>query len=108
MSIKKDRTMKNCCNIEDRKAHHDPETKIKLTHRINRIEGQIKGIGRMVEDDIYCDDILNQITSVQAALNGVKKTLLEAHLKSCVMEQLSEGKISVIEELLTTIGKMLK
>jgi len=100
--------MKQCCKTEERKAHHDPETKIKLTHRINRIEGQIKGIGRMVEEDIYCDDILNQITSVQAALNGVKKTLLEAHLKTCVMEQLSEGQVSVVDELLTTIGKMLK
>ena len=53
-----------------RKAHHPEQTKVNLVNRLRRIEGQIRGIARMVESDVYCDDILNQITSVDAALSG--------------------------------------
>lgn len=75
--------------------------------RLKKIEGQIRGIAGMIERDEYCDDVLNQISSVQAALNGVRKMLLEAHIKSCVMEQLKEGKVAVVDELMKTIGKMV-
>ncbi len=93
---------------ETRKAHHPYETKANMITRLNRIEGQIRGIARMIEEDIYCDDILNQFKSVDSAINGVRKTLLEAHMKSCVVHQIQSGQLEVIDELLATIGKMTK
>lgn len=95
------------CSMCERKAHHPDKFKSGLLVRMNRIEGQIKGISKMIEDDKYCDNILNQLTSVTQALNGVKKALLEVHIKSCVIDQLKEGKEEVVEELVSTIGRML-
>ena len=89
-----------------RKAHHPARTKVSLVNRLRRIEGQIRGIARMIEADVYCDDILNQITSVEAALSGVRKGLLEAHIRSCVVDQIEEGRYRVIDELMRTIGRM--
>lgn len=91
-----------------RTAHHPYKTKSDMVTRLHRIEGQIRGISRMIEENLYCDDILNQFLSVDAAINGARKTLLEAHMKSCVVEQIQEGKVQVIDELLVTIGKMTK
>jgi len=96
---------KSCC---DKKAHHNEELKKKLKSRLNRIEGQIKAINRMIDEDTYCDEVLNQISSAKSALNGVGKTLLEAHMKSCVAEQLKEGREEVVDELLYTMNKLLK
>ncbi len=93
---------------EKRKAHHQYAAKEEMIIRLRKIEGQIRGISRMIEENVYCDDILNQFLSVEAAINGVRKTLLEAHIKSCVVEQIQEGKLQVIDELLVTIGKMTK
>jgi len=61
----------------------------------------------MVDEDVYCDDVLNQITSVEAALNGVRKQLLEAHIRSCVVDQIVRGDLAVVEELMKTIGRMV-
>jgi len=94
--------------MEHRKAHHLPEIKENLITRLKKIEGQIRGITGMVDKDVYCDDVLNQISSVEAALNGVRKLLLEAHIKSCVVEQIQEGEIQVVDELMKTIGKMVR
>ena len=91
-----------------RKAHHPYETKQNMIHRMNRIEGQIRGITRMIDEDVYCDDILHQFMSVESALAGVKNALLEAHLKGCIVHQIQEGKTEVVDELLTTIGKMTR
>jgi DNA-binding FrmR family transcriptional regulator len=79
-----------------------------MISRLNKIEGQVRGIRGMIEKDVYCDEILNQFSSVEAALNGVKKILLEAHLKSCVVEQIRAGRDEVIDEVLVTVKKMLK
>lgn len=95
-----------CCT--DRKAHHNEKLKKNLKNRLNRIEGQVRGINKMVEEDVYCDDILTQISSIRSALSGTATLLLEAHMKSCIIEQLSEGKTEVIDELLITVKKMMK
>ncbi|MFX3632738.1 MAG: metal-sensitive transcriptional regulator [Candidatus Pristimantibacillus sp.] len=79
-----------------------------LLNRLNRIEGQVRGIKGMIEKDIYYDDSLNQIASVQASLNGVGKLLLDYHMKSCVIERIQEGDTEVLTELMTTINKMMK
>lgn len=85
------------------------ELKSKLKSRMNRIEGQIRGINKMVENDIYCDDILNQISSVKAALNGVAKLILESHMRKCVVREVKNGnEEQVITELLYTLSKMMK
>jgi len=91
-----------------RKAHHASELKINMTKRLNRIEGQIRGIGKMIDEDVYCDDILHQISSVESAIDGVKTVLLEAHMRSCVVEQIKDGRDEVVNELMVTMRKFLK
>ena len=91
-----------------KKAHHSDKIKQRLSSRLNRIEGQVRGINKMIQGDVYCDDVLHQILSVEAALTGVKKMLLEAHMKSCIIDQVVKGDFAVIDELMTTIGKMIK
>ena len=91
-----------------RKAHHTYKTKEEMGTRLKRIEGQIRGISKMIEDDVYCDDILHQFMSVESAIRGVKTLLLEAHLKGCVVNQIKAGQVEVIDEVLKTINKMVK
>ena len=79
-----------------------------MISRLNRIEGQIRGIKGMIEKDVYCDDVITQLSAAQSALNSVAKILLEGHLKGCVVDRLSEGDTEVIDELLTTIQKLMK
>ena len=101
----------NCHNgLEDgkRKSHHDEKTLKELVTRMNRIEGQVRGIKGMIERRVYCDDILNQMSSVQSALHGAAQLLLEKHMKSCVTEQLQSGDGHVVDELLKTIFKLIR
>ncbi|MEK5234466.1 metal-sensitive transcriptional regulator [Paenibacillus sp. FSL L8-0470] len=97
-----------CHTPGERKSHHSPEFKNGLTNRLNRVEGQIRGIKGMIERDTYCDDVLNQLAAVQAALNGVGKLLLEGHMKSCIIERIEAGEHEVIDELLITVNKLMK
>lgn len=97
-----------CCHSAERKSHHSEEVKKNLQNRLNRIEGQIRGIKGLIEKDTYCDDILNQIAATQAAINGVSKILLEGHLKSCVVDRLNNGELEVLDEFLITVQKLMK
>jgi DNA-binding FrmR family transcriptional regulator len=92
----------------ERKSHHSTKVKDNLIGRLNRIEGQIRGVKGLIEKDTYCDDVLNQIASIQAALNGVGKLLLEGHMKSCIVERIQEGDHAVIDELILTVNKLMK
>lgn len=92
----------------ERKSHHSDKTKKNLITRLNRVEGQIRGIKGLIEKDTYCDDVITQISATQAALNSVAKLLLEGHMKSCVVERIQEGDHEVIDELLTTIQRLMK
>lgn len=96
------------CSTNGRKSHHSDKAKNNLISRLNRIEGQIRGVKGLIEKDTYCDDVLNQISSIQSALNGVGKLLLERHMKSCVIERIQDGENEVINELLITIHKLMK
>ncbi|BAU27841.1 DNA-binding FrmR family transcriptional regulator [Aneurinibacillus soli] len=98
----------HCCEEEGRKSHHSDKVKSNLVTRLNRIEGQIRGVKGMIEKDTYCDDVLNQIAAIQSALNGVGRMLLEGHMKSCVIERIQEGDHEVIDELLITMNKLMK
>lgn len=97
----------DCCSTE-RSSHHSVQKKKNLTTRLNRIEGQIRGVKAMIERDAYCDDVLNQIAAAQSALSSVGRLLLEAHMKSCVIERIQEGDEEVLDEILVTIKKLMK
>lgn len=98
-----------CCgSSQTRKSHHSQEMKSSLVNRLNRIEGQIRGVKGLIEKDVYCDDVLNQIAAIQSALNGVGKLLLEGHMKSCVVERIMEGDHEVLDELLVTVNKLMR
>lgn len=97
----------HCCSSE-RSTPRADNIKANMISRLNRVEGQVRGIRGMVEKDVYCDDILNQIAAVQSALNAVGKILLEGHMKSCVMERIQQGDNEVIDELLKTMNKLMK
>jgi len=99
------------CHSEDttcRKSHHPEKVKKDMITRLNRVEGQIRGIKGMIEKDVYCDDVITQLAATQSALNSVAKILLEGHLKGCVVDRLGEGDETVLDELLVTIQKLLK
>ncbi|ARJ38693.1 CsoR family transcriptional regulator [Sporosarcina ureae] len=91
-----------------RKSHHPEEIKTNLTHRLNRIEGQIRGIKGMIERDVYCDDVITQLSATQSALNSVANVLLDGHLKGCVKNRLAEGDEEVLDELAKTIAKLIR
>jgi len=91
-----------------RKSHHSEKTIKDLVSRMNRIEGQVRGIKSMIERSVYCDDILNQISSAQSALHGVARLLLEKHMKSCVKEQLQAGEEQVVDEVLKTMLNLIR
>ena len=94
--------------VSCRKSHHPEQVKKDLTTRLNRVEGQIRGIKGMIEKDVYCDDIITQLSATQSALNSVAKILLEGHLKGCVVDRLNEGDVEVLDELVVTIQKLMK
>lgn len=79
-----------------------------LLIRLNKIEGQVRGIKSMVEGDRYCVDILTQVSAIQAALNSFNKLLLSNHIRSCVVKDIQEGNTDVVDELCSTIQKLMK
>lgn len=94
-----------CC---DRTTERNDMLKSGLISRLNRIEGQIRGIKGMVENDIYCDDVLIQISAAQAALNAVSKIVLKDHVKGCVVNRIASGDKEIADELIVTIGRLYK
>ena len=97
-----------CCHCSQRKKERSPEEYKKLIHRLNRIEGQIRGIKGMVENDAYCPDILIQSAAVNAAINAFNKELLANHIRACVADDIRNGKDEVIDELVVTLQKLMK
>ncbi len=94
----------DCCKRTERS---DDERK-RLINRLNRIEGQIRGLKGMLEEDCYCNDILIQSAAAGAALNAFERELLSAHMHSCVARDIKEGKEEVIDELMDTMKKLMK
>lgn len=79
-----------------------------LINRLSRIEGQIRGIKRMLDEDCYCPDIITQVAAANAALNSFNKVLLANHIKTCVADDIRAGKDETIDELLNTLQKLMK
>ena len=84
------------------------DNKSKLVNRLNRLEGQIRGIKSMVEEDVYCDDILIQVAAVKSALDAFSSSLFEEHLKTCVVRDIKANNPEIIEEVLTTIKRLTR
>ena len=97
-----------CCGCSQRKKERTPEEYTRLIHRLNRIEGQIRGIRKMVENDAYCVDILTQVSAASCALNSFTKVLLSEHIKSCVTEDIRSGGEEKVDELVKVLQKLMK
>lgn len=97
-----------CCHCSQRKKERSPEEYKKLIHRLNRIEGQIRGIKGMVENNAYCPDILIQSAAVNAAINAFNKELLANHIRTCVADDIRNGKDEAIDELVVALQKLMK
>lgn len=98
---------KKCCEHCKSKKREDKEYK-DLINRLNRIEGQIRGIKGMVENDAYCTDIVTQVAAANAALNSFNKVLLANHIKTCVIDDIKNGKEETVDDLVKTIGRLMK
>lgn len=97
---------KECCQTRHKKR--SAEEKKKLITRLKKAEGQIRGIEKMVENDQYCPDILIQVSAVTSALNSFNKELLACHIRSCVAEDIREGRDGTIDELTAVLQKLMK
>lgn len=97
---------KQCCCGRTKVREKDEKTD--LIHRLNRIEGQVRGVKNMVESDRYCVDILTQVSAIRSALNSFNKILLQNHISTCVVEDIRNEKEGAVEELCDTIQKLMK
>ena len=106
LSLSEQNSICPCCSKRT-KTRSEKEYK-DLMNRLNRIEGQIRGIKGMMEKDAYCTDIITQVSAVTAALNSFNKVLLSQHIKTCVIEDIKQGKEDTIDDLLATLQKLMK
>ena len=102
-----------CCattnqDEEKKTRHRTPEEYKRLCNRLSRIEGQIRGIRRMLDESAYCPDILTQAAAANAALNAFSRELLSQHIRSCVVNDLQNGKDETVDELLDTMQKLMR
>lgn len=96
-----------CCSCHTKKIRSEQELK-DLIARLNRIEGQIRGIRGMVERDAYCIDILTQVSAASAALSSFSKVLLASHVRTCVAQDIRDGKDETIDELIGALQKLMR
>lgn len=97
-----------CPHCSGKHKARDEREKKELMNRLKRIEGQVRGLEGMLENDAYCTDIIMQVTAVTSALNSFNKVLLGNHIKTCVADNIRAGKDDVIDELTQTLQKLMK
>lgn len=85
--------------MDERKTYRNDEDKRAITNRLNRIEGQIRGINNMVVEDRYCDEILIQLSAIDKSIKSLANYILEKHMKSCVKENIMNGNEAVLDEI---------
>lgn len=105
------RTMKEkeeACCCGEKQTIRSQEQKKALMNRLKRLEGQVRGIQSMLEKDAYCNDILVQSAAVSAAINAFNKEILAYHIHNCVVRDIREGKDEVVDELVTTVQKLMR
>ena len=93
---------------ECRHKHPDAAEYDSLLRRLNRIEGQVRGVRGMVEKEAYCTDILTQVSAIQSALNAFSRELLSNHIHTCVVADIQSGHLEVVDDLLATIRRLMK
>ena len=91
-----------------KKTNRTAAQKKALTNRLKRLEGQIRGLEKMIEDDAYCNDILQQSMSAGSAIDGFNQELLGYHIKGCVTDGIKNNNEEIVDELLTTLRKLMK
>lgn len=96
------------CNCSHKTKERSEEEYRSLINRLNRIEGQIRGIKKMVESNAYCTDIITQAAAASSALNSFNRELLSNHIKTCVEQDIKEGKYETVDDLISTLQKLLK
>lgn len=96
-----------CCCSGKHKERDEKEYK-DLMNRLKRIEGQVRGVEGMLENDAYCTDVLIQVSAITCALNSFNKALLANHMRTCVADNIRQGNDEVIDELVTTLQKLMK
>lgn len=100
--------MEETCRCSDRTKERTEEERKALVHRLNRIAGQIQGIKGMIERDAYCTDVLVQSSAVSAAMNAFNRELLSSHIRTCVAQDIRDGKDETVDELVRTLQKLMK
>ena len=99
--------MDTVCKCEKKKHRSDEEQRL-LINRLSRIEGQVRGVRGMVEDDAYCIDILTQLSAISSAVSAFSRELLSSHIRSCVVESVKEGEAGAVDELIDTLTRLIK
>ena len=94
------------CESCEKSTHRTEEEKKKLNKRLNIIEGQIRGIKQMIEDDRYCADILIQLSAINKSLESVENAILESHIKSCVLSEIQNGNADIIDEVMELFKRL--
>lgn len=95
-------------NCTPKTKHREADEYRRLQNRLARIEGQVRGVRKQVENEAYCVDILTQVSAIQAALNAFNRELLASHIKSCVAEGIRAGDDEVVDELVAMLQKLMK
>ena len=99
---------KTCTGCKHRTKERSEKERRDMLNRLSRIEGQVRGVRKMLEEDVYCPDILIQVSAINAALNSFNKVLLAEHIRSCVADDIREGKDETIDELVGVLQKLMK
>ena len=94
-----------CCN---KKTYRGEEEKKIINNRINRIEGQLKGIKKMIQEDAYCNNVLMQLSAIENSIKSLSNHILENHLYSCVTRDLEDGKIETLDEIISLFKRFNK
>lgn len=97
-----------CCNCTASKksTYRTDEEKKNITKRLNIVEGQIRGIKQMIEDNRYCDDVLTQLSAVNKALESIENTILESHIKNCVTRDIKNGDTKIVDEVMNLFKRI--
>ncbi len=103
-----DRTKETPCPACAKMTVRTDEQKKKLMNRLNRLEGQVRGVKKMIENDAYCNDILIQSAAIAAAVDAFSREVLRAHLHSCVIRDIREGRDEVADELMETLERLMR
>ena len=98
----------SCCGMGERRKTRSPEEIRALTNRLNRIEGQVRGIRAMLERGAYCPDILTQTAAVRSALDAFAREVLSGHIRTCVVEDIRGEKDDAVDELLRLLQKLMR